>query len=34
MLSGNINKAVHLKGIRVSKGAVKAIESAGGKVEV
>jgi large subunit ribosomal protein L15 len=34
MLSGNIDKAVHLKGIRVSKGAVKAIESAGGKVEV
>lgn len=32
-LSGEINKAVTLKGIRVSKGARAAIESAGGKVE-
>jgi large subunit ribosomal protein L15 len=33
MLSGSIDKAVNLKGIKVSKGAQKAIESAGGKVE-
>jgi len=33
MLSGNINKAVTLKGIGVSKGAKKAIETAGGKIE-
>ncbi len=33
MLSGKIEKAVSLKGIRVSKGAREAIEAAGGKVE-
>lgn len=33
MLSGSIDKAVNLKGIKVSKGAKQAIESAGGKVE-
>ncbi|PID33677.1 MAG: 50S ribosomal protein L15 [Thiotrichales bacterium] len=33
MLSGELNKAVTLKGIKVSKGALKAIEAAGGKVE-
>ncbi len=33
MLSGAIDKAVILKGIKVSKGAKAAIESAGGKVE-
>ena len=33
MLSGSIDKAVSLKGIKVSKGAKAAIESAGGKVE-
>jgi large subunit ribosomal protein L15 len=33
MLSGSIDKAVNLKGIRVSDGARQAIESAGGKVE-
>ena len=33
MLSGKIEKAVTLKGIRVSKGALEAIEAAGGKVE-
>ena len=32
--SGEINKAVNLKGIRVSKGARAAIEAAGGKAEV
>ncbi|MCR6652635.1 MAG: 50S ribosomal protein L15 [Cellvibrionaceae bacterium] len=32
-LSGEINKAVTLKGIAVSKGAKAAIEAAGGKVE-
>ncbi len=31
--SGEINKAVTLKGIKASKGAVAAIEAAGGKVE-
>ena len=31
--SGEINKAVTLKGIRVTKGARAAIEAAGGKVE-
>lgn len=31
--SGEINKAVTVKGLRVSAGAVKAIEAAGGKVE-
>ena len=33
MLSGTIEKAVTLKGIKVSKGAREAIEAAGGKVE-
>ena len=33
MLSGSIDKAVTLKGIKVSKGALAAIEAAGGKVE-
>ncbi len=33
MLSGSIEKAVTLKGIRVTKGAKAAIEAAGGKVE-
>jgi len=33
MLSGSINKAITLKGIKVSKGAREAIEAAGGKVE-
>jgi len=33
MLSGSIDKAVNLKGIRVTKGARAAIEAAGGKVE-
>ncbi len=33
MLSGKIEKAVTLKGIRVTKGARQAIEAAGGKVE-
>ena len=33
MLSGSIDKAVNLKGIRVTNGARQAIESAGGKVE-
>jgi large subunit ribosomal protein L15 len=33
MLSGEITKAVTLKGIRVTKGARAAIEAAGGKVE-
>ena len=33
MLSGKIEKAVTLKGIRVTKGAREAIEAAGGKVE-
>ncbi|MCW9024768.1 MAG: 50S ribosomal protein L15 [Gammaproteobacteria bacterium] len=33
MQSGSIDKAVNLKGIRVSKGAQAAIEAAGGKVE-
>ena len=34
MLSGSVDKALTLKGIRVSKGAKEAIETAGGKVEV
>lgn len=34
MVSGTLDKAVNLKGIRVSKGALAAIEAAGGKVEV
>ena len=33
MLSGSIDKAVTLKGIKVSKGAKSAIEAVGGKVE-
>jgi large subunit ribosomal protein L15 len=33
VLSGKLDKAVHLKGIGVTKGARAAIESAGGKVE-
>ena len=33
MLSGEINKAITLKGIRASKGARAAIEAAGGKIE-
>ena len=33
MLSGEINRAVTLKGIRVTKGAKAAIEAAGGSVE-
>ncbi|NRB38370.1 MAG: 50S ribosomal protein L15 [Pseudomonadales bacterium] len=33
MLSGDVTKAVSLKGLRVSKGALAAIEAAGGKVE-
>ena len=32
-LSGELNKAITLKGIRVSKGAKAAIESAGGTIE-
>jgi large subunit ribosomal protein L15 len=33
MLSGDVTKALTLKGLRVSKGAKAAIEAAGGKVE-
>jgi len=33
VLSGELKKAVHLKGIGVTKGARAAIEAAGGKVE-
>lgn len=33
ILSGEINKAVSVKGLRVTKGALAAIEAAGGKVE-
>ena len=33
MASGTIEKAVTLKGIRVTKGAREAIEAAGGKIE-
>jgi len=33
MLSGEIKKAVTLKGIKVTKGAKAAIEAAGGKIE-
>ena len=33
MLSGNIDRAVTVKGIAVTKGAREAIEAAGGKVE-
>ena len=32
-LSGQINKALTIKGLRISKGAKAAIEAAGGKVE-
>lgn len=32
-LSGELNKAVTVKGLRVTKGAKAAIEAAGGKVE-
>jgi large subunit ribosomal protein L15 len=32
-LSGELTKAVHVKGIKVTKGALAAIEAAGGKVE-
>ena len=31
--SGNVNKAITLKGIKATKGAKLAIEAAGGKVE-
>jgi len=33
MVSGKIEKAVTLKGIKVTKGAREAIEAAGGKIE-
>ncbi len=33
MLSGDVTKAVTLKGLRVTKGARAAIEAAGGKIE-
>jgi large subunit ribosomal protein L15 len=33
ILSGEIKKAVNVKGLRVTKGALAAIEAAGGKVE-
>ncbi|EOW9392624.1 50S ribosomal protein L15 [Vibrio cholerae] len=33
VLSGEINKAVTIKGLRVTKGAKAAIEAAGGKIE-
>lgn len=33
MLSGEINKSINLKGLKVSKGAKLAIEAAGGSVE-
>ncbi|MEK6168517.1 50S ribosomal protein L15 [Vibrio cholerae] len=33
VLSGEINKAVTVKGLRVTKGAKAAIEAAGGKIE-
>jgi len=33
MLSGEINKAVNVRGIGVTKGARAAIEAAGGKIE-
>ena len=33
MLSGSVDKALTLKGIKVSKGAREAIEAAGGKIE-
>ncbi|HLQ12318.1 MAG TPA: 50S ribosomal protein L15 [Steroidobacteraceae bacterium] len=34
IVSGELKKAIHLKGIGVTKGARAAIEAAGGKVEV
>ncbi|MCK5896094.1 MAG: 50S ribosomal protein L15 [Cocleimonas sp.] len=33
ILSGKIDKALTVKGLRATKGAVKAIEAAGGKIE-
>ena len=33
VLSGEVHKAVTVKGLRVTKGAKAAIEAAGGKVE-
>jgi len=33
MLSGKLDKPVHVKGLRVTKGASAAIEAAGGKIE-
>jgi large subunit ribosomal protein L15 len=33
MLSGSIDRAVTVKGIKITKGARAAIEAAGGKVE-
>ena len=33
ILSGEINKAVSVKGLKVTKGALAAIEAAGGKFE-
>lgn len=33
ILSGELNKAVHLKGIKATKGAKAIIEAAGGKIE-
>jgi large subunit ribosomal protein L15 len=33
IMSGEINKAVTVKGLRVTKGAKEAIEAAGGKIE-
>ena len=33
ILSGDVNKAVTVRGIKVTKGARAAIEAAGGKVE-
>ncbi|MCW5588912.1 MAG: 50S ribosomal protein L15 [Legionellales bacterium] len=33
ILSGSINRAITIKGLRVTKGARQAIEAAGGKVE-
>ncbi len=33
ILSGEINKAVTVKGLKVTKGARAAIEAAGGKIE-
>ena len=34
MLQGSLEKAIHLRGIGVTKGAKQAIEAAGGKVEL